>query len=75
MITRNEGETVLWKELQFFECAEEWTGREQLEITSDREWTTVVTILERKPCGTEASGKYEDPLEESSKRARTREGR
>ena len=39
-----------------------------MEIISDKPWSVVVTILERKLCGTEVYGKYEDPLEERKRK-------
>ena len=61
LLTTYDGDTVKWNELEFFECAEEWNGRERererVEITSDKPWSPVVTIMERKPCGMEEYGK------------------
>ena len=63
LLTTYDGDMVNWSELEFFECGEEWSGRERIEITATRPWNVVVTIMERNPCGMEEYGKYVNPLE------------
>ncbi|CAE7208752.1 unnamed protein product [Symbiodinium microadriaticum] len=62
LLTTYEEEEVKWSELEFFECGEEWSGRERIEITASKRWNVVVTIMEREPCGMEAYGKYVNPF-------------
>ena len=62
LLTTYEEEEVKWSELEFFECGEEWSGRERIEITAPKRWNVVVTIMEREPCGMEAYGKYVNPF-------------
>ena len=66
LLTTYEGDKVSWSELEFFECGEEWTGRERVEITASKQWNVVVTIMERIPCGMEEYGKYVNPLTTSA---------
>ncbi|CAE7658644.1 unnamed protein product, partial [Symbiodinium sp. KB8] len=63
LLTTYEGDNVNWSEMEFFECGEEWSGREKVEITTPKHWNVVVTIMEGKPCGMEEYGKYVSPLE------------
>ena len=62
LLTTYEEDEVKWSELEFFECGEEWSGRERMEITASKRWNVVVTIMEREPCGMEAYGKYVNPF-------------
>ena len=62
LLTTYEGDKVNWSKMEFFECGEEWSGRERVEITASKHWNVVVTILERQPCGMEEYGKYVNPL-------------
>ncbi|OLP77412.1 hypothetical protein AK812_SmicGene42518 [Symbiodinium microadriaticum] len=62
LLTTYEEEEVKWSALEFFECGEEWSGRERMEITASKRWNVVVTIMEREPCGMEAYGKYVNPF-------------
>ena len=39
LITRYEGDKVMWNELEFYQCAEEWQGREEIAITADQPWS------------------------------------
>ena len=73
LLTTYEGDKVNLSELEFFECGEEWTGRERVEITTSKQWNVVVTILERKPCGMEEYGKYVNPLATSAEVPREKE--
>ena len=51
LVTRYEGEEIIWNELEFFECAEEWKGSEEVQIDVAKEKSVVITILERKSVG------------------------
>ena len=80
LLTTYEEEEVKWSELEFFECGEEWSGRERMEITASKRWNVVVTIMEREPCGMEAYGKYVSPFttsmeEEKSTKRKSEEGK
>ena len=61
LVTRYTGEQVNWDELEFFECAEEWKGREEVRIDLVKEHSVIITILERKSVGLEEYGDYERP--------------
>ena len=72
-MTRYVGEGINWSELEFFECAEEWKGSEDVQIELAKENSVIITILERKSVGLEEYGDYERPKsrdEKSKKRQR-----
>ena len=66
LLTTYEEDEVNWSELEFFECGEEWSGRERMEITALKRWNVVVTIMEIVPCGMEAYGKCVNPFTTST---------
>ncbi|CAE7234755.1 unnamed protein product [Symbiodinium sp. KB8] len=66
LLTTYRDDEVNWSDLEFFECGEEWTGRERIKITASKEWNVVVTIMERYPCGMEEYGKYVNTFSASS---------
>ena len=67
LVTRYEGEEIIWNELEFFECAEEWKGSEQVQIDLAKERSVIITILERKSVGLDEYGDYERPVKKKRK--------
>ena len=67
LVTRCEGEEIIWNELEFFECAEEWKGSEEVHIDLAKEYSVIITILERKSVGLDEYGDYERPVKEKRK--------
>ena len=61
LVTRYVGEEINWDDLEFFECAEEWKGSEDVQIDLAKENSVIITILERKSVGLEEYGDYERP--------------
>ena len=57
--SRCTGEQIKRDELEFFECAEEWKGSEEVPIGLAKETSVIITILERKSVGLEEYGDYE----------------
>ena len=64
LVTRYVGEEINWNELEFFECAEEWKGSEEVQIDLAKENSVIITILERKSVGLDEYGDYERPKKE-----------
>eukprot|EP00439_Symbiodinium_sp_Y106_P035288 s5452_g4.t1 len=64
---RYEGEEIIWNELEFFECAEEWKGSEEVHIDLAKEHSVIITILERKSVGLDEYGDYERPVKKKRK--------
>ena len=67
LVTRYEGEEIIWNELEFFECAEEWKGSEEVHIDLAKEHSVIITILERKSVGLDEYGDYERPVKKKRK--------
>ena len=47
-------------QLEFFACAEEWKGSEEVQIDLAKEKSVVITILERKSLGLDEYGDEKD---------------
>ena len=56
LVTKYIGEHINWAELEFFECAEEWKGSEEVQIDLAKENSVIITSLERKSVGLEEYG-------------------
>ena len=54
------GEQVNWKDMEIFECAEEWSGRGKVALPD--EFGVVATITVRKPRDPKDYGKHEPPV-------------
>eukprot|EP00439_Symbiodinium_sp_Y106_P035123 s8543_g4.t1 len=67
LVTKYEGEEIIWNELEFFECAEEWKGSEEVHIDLAKEYSVIITILERKSVGLDEYGDYERPVKKKRK--------
>ena len=67
LVTRYEGEEIIWNELEFFECAEEWKGSEEVHIDLAKEYSVIITILERRSVGLDEYGDYERPVKKKRK--------
>eukprot|EP00439_Symbiodinium_sp_Y106_P029293 s8191_g3.t1 len=67
LVTRYEGEEIIWNELEFFECAEEWKRSEEVHIDLAKEHSVIITILERKSVGLDEYGDYERPVKKKRK--------
>ena len=75
LVTRYEGEENIWNELEFFECAEEWKGSEEVHIDLAKEYSVIITILERKSVGLDEYGDYERPVKKKRKEQEREERR
>ncbi|CAE7037369.1 GIP [Symbiodinium natans] len=47
--TRYEEEQIVWEEMEFYECAEEWRDKGTMVIVPEIEKAVVITIMERFP--------------------------
>ncbi|CAE7608029.1 unnamed protein product [Symbiodinium natans] len=59
--TRYEEEQIVWEELEFYECAEEWREKSTMVIVPETEKSVVITIMERFPRSVEDYGEYSSP--------------
>ena len=59
--TRNEEEQIVWEEMEFYECAEEWREKGTMVIVPEIEKAVVITIMERFPRSVEDYGEYSSP--------------
>ncbi|CAE7536552.1 unnamed protein product, partial [Symbiodinium microadriaticum] len=55
LITRYEGDRVMWNELEFYQCAEEWQGQKDIEMEEIEEKEKVQEMGKRKGCEREKS--------------------
>ena len=73
LVTRYDGEQVVWDELEFFECVEAWKRNEEVQIDLATENSVITTILERPSVGFEEYGDYERPTKKRKEEERAKE--
>ena len=64
LYTRYQGEQIVWNELEFWECGEEWTNRRrEVQVVDNVEQSVVITIMERKQVEFQEFGDYQSPFQ------------
>ena len=59
LVARYDGKEIVWNDVEFFKCAEEWKKRKKIPIDLVEDKAVTIIILERKSLGLEEYGEYD----------------